>query len=220
MSDPAQLVDPQQEVSIQSIIAQDAPGKESEEAAGVLAQSLAGMSNEDLLALLEAAYREDPESNSVVLQEATRILGERGQGDQVKNKMRAIRSESWRGLLGEWLGGELYDIISDQTHEEALMEAGKEALKGAAEGSVDFLAGLDGLTAEGSEAVKKFATELSKTAILEGNKFLESEAGQRLVGRISRWVDKNPGYVVALAVLAAAPAVRHHRHQVVPLDFC
>lgn len=207
MSDPAQLVDPQQEVSIQSIIAQDAPGKESEEAAGVLAQSLAGMSNEDLLALLEAAYREDPESNSVVLQEATRILGERGQGDQVKNKVRAIRSESWRGLLGEWLGGELYDVISDQTHEEALMEAGKEALKGAAEGSVDFLAGLDGLTADGSEAIKKFATELSKTAILEGNKFLESEAGQRLVGRISRWVDKNPGYVVAIAVLAAAGAI-------------
>ncbi len=206
MSDQAQIIDPQQGMTIESIISQEAPGKGGEQEAAALGQTLEGMSNDDLMSLVEQAYKEDPEANSLVVQKATALLEQRGQGDQVKEKMRSMRSESWRSLLGEWLGGELYDAISDQANEAALLEHGKSALKGAADGAVDALGGI-GLDQGSTQALQTFAKALTETAVAEGEKFLESEAGQRLLGKISRWVDDHPGYVVAMAVLAAAGAV-------------
>lgn len=206
MTDQAQVIDPQQDVTLQSLIAQDAPGKASPEEAQALSASLATMSDADLLALVEAAYREDPESNSVLLERASKLLEERGQGKQVKDRLREVRSESWRDLLGEWLGGELYDAIADQTNEAELLAHGKKALDGA----LDSIVGLSddlGLDADGSAAVEKLARALAETALAEGNKFLEGEKGQRLLGKVSRWVDDHPGYVLTLAILAAAGAV-------------
>ncbi len=209
MTDQAQVLDPQQDLTIEPIAAQEKAGKDgkdSEQSSADLIASLEGMGNADLLALVEQAYREDPEANRLVIQKATELLDARGQSKQVQKTLQSVRSESWRDLLGQWLGGELYELIADKTNEEALLEAGKGALTSAING----LPGLGdslGLDASGADAVKKLAEVLAKDAVAASDKLLASDKGKALIAKISRFVDDNPGYVLALAVLAAAGAV-------------
>ena len=201
-----QVLEEQQQTQIEALIAQEAPGKESEEAADSLQATLEAMKDGDLLELIQQAYREDPEGNSVLIQKATTVLDGRGQGQAAKDEIKEIRSESYRELLGEWLGGELYDVLSDQTSQDALLEHGKSALD-AALGSVDDLVGLAGLEGDQNAALQRFAEALATDGLAEVEKFLESEKGAALLGKISRYVDDHPGYVILLGVLAAAGAI-------------
>ncbi len=201
-----QVLEEQQQNQIEALIAQEAPGKESDEAADSLQATLEAMNDGDLLELIQQAYREDPDANSVLLQKATTVLEGRGKGEAAEEKVTAIRSENYRELLGEFLGGELYELLSEQTNEEALLEHGKSALDGAL-GAVSDLVGKSGLEGDQEAALAKFADALATDGLAEVEKFLESEKGAALLGKISRWVDDHPGYVLLIGILAAAGAV-------------
>lgn len=201
-----QVLEEENKNQIEALIAQETPGKGAEDAADSLQATLESMKDGDLLELIQQAYREDPEANSVLLQKATTILDARGQGKVAKEKIQEIRSENYRELLGEWLGGELYELLSEHTAEEALLEHGKSALDGAL-GSVGDLIGKAGLDGDSEAALTKFSDALAKDGLAEVEKFLESDKGAALLGKISRWVDDHPGYVLLVAVLAAAGAV-------------
>ena len=194
------------EQSIESILAQDAPGKASPEQADALATALEGMSNEQLASLLEQAYKEDPDANSVVIQKATKMLQDRGAGEQAKEALQAARSEDWRQLLGDSIGTKAWDLIAEHTGEDQLLEYGKEALDGALDALVG-LVGETGLEGKEQEAVTKLAQELAQEAQALGEQWLASESGQKIVQGVSRWVDDNPGYILLAAVLGAATAV-------------
>jgi hypothetical protein len=201
-----QVLEEQQQNQIEALIAQEAPGKDSDEAADSLQATLEAMNDGDLLELIQQAYREDPENNSLLLQKATSVLEGRGKGDAASDQIKTIRSENYRELLGEFLGGELYDLLADQTNEEALLEHGKSALDGAL-GSIEGLVGMAGLEGDQEAHLTKFAEALATDGLAEVEKFLESEKGAALLGKISRWVDEHPGYVLLIGVLAAAGAV-------------
>ncbi len=198
-------IDPQHKATIDSIIAQESPGKD-EKSAGELTSSIQNLSNEALLELVRQAYKEDAAANTVVIDKASALLKERGAEKETKAVIEEVRSQNWRDLLGEFLGGKLHELISDQTNAEALLGHGKKALEGAA-GSTGGLVDQLGLDADGSKAVSALAEALAKDAVKEADKFLESDKGKALLTKISQWVDNNPGYVLALAILAAAGAV-------------
>ena len=153
--DTQELSEHQQANTIESIIAQEAPGKQGEASVEALTTTLEGMSNDQLLSLLEAAYREDPNANSVVIQKTTSLLQERGAGDAATEKLKAVRSEDWRALLGEKIGGKAWELISEHTGEEQLLEYGKQALDGALDGIVDLI-GEIGLDDGGEKALRQY----------------------------------------------------------------
>jgi len=205
MMEPAQdTMDREQ--SIESILAQEAPGKAGPEQADALASALEGMSNEQLASLLEQAYQEDPTANSVVIQKATKLLQDRGAGEQAKEALKAARSEDWRQLLGDNIGSKAWELISEHTGEDELLEYGKEALDSALDALVGLI-GETGLEGKEQEAITKLAQELAKEAQALGEKWLASESGQKIFQGVSRWVDDNPGYILIAAVLGAATAV-------------
>lgn len=195
-----------QHSDFEAIIAHEAPGKESEEAANALGTQLEGMDNQALLDLVEAAYREDPEANSVVLQKASEILQERGAEGALKEKMREVRSEDWRKLLGESIGDQLYGVVAELVTEEELLGYGQQALEGALDAMVGQVGGLD-LANNGAAALEQLARVLADEAQKLGDQWLQSDSGKRVMRGISRWVDDNPGYILLAAILAAAGAI-------------
>ncbi|MFT5430849.1 MAG: hypothetical protein ACI9OJ_001527, partial [Myxococcota bacterium] len=56
-------------------------------------------------------------------------------------------------------------------------------------------------------AVKKFAEALSKWAQTEAVEWLKGDSGKAFLTKIGHWVEGNPGWVVAAALVAAAGAV-------------
>jgi len=201
-----QMMVPQQAVTVDELLAQQAPGKESPEAASALAAQLEGMSNEDLLQLLEAATKEDPEANSLAIEKATKVLSARGAGDAAKDKLKEVRSEDWRNLLGDFVGGELHSIISDNTDVADLQSYGNKALDGAL-GALVGLIDKIGLDGDGSAALEKFGAALAAEAVKMGDEWLATESGQKLLRSVSGWVDDHPAYILVGVILAAAGAI-------------
>jgi hypothetical protein len=205
MSDIQQL-DPTHDVTVESIISQEAPGKGSDAAAQSLVASLQSMSNEELLELVQAAYREDPNANSVVLEKAAALLNERGLDKEAKTALQEVKSEHYRELLGNYIGGKLFDAVSKETNIEALQGHGAKALDGALSGLVGQLDKL-GLDSGGTEALTKLSGALQASAMEEANKFLATDKGKDVLSEISQWVEENPGWIVTAAILAAAGAI-------------
>lgn len=210
MAEPtAEKISPQQEVAppVQEAVQQVAPAPEKADpqAAAVQAE-LDKMSNEDLLNLIESAYKSDAVANQATIQKATELLNARGAGKEAAAKLQEVRSTSWRNLLGDFIGGELYNLISEHVEVDDLQGYAHEALDGALGaliGQFDKL-GLDG---QGTAALEKFATALADSAVKAGDKWLASESGQSILGKISHWVDENPALVLLGVVIAAAGAI-------------
>ena len=203
-TEDTQMLVPDKQATIEEIISQESPGKESDKAAEALLAQLQAMSNEDLLALLEQAYQEDSVANSLVIQKTTQLLTERGAGEQAEKKIQEVRSQDWRSLLGEFIGGELYDLVSDQVELKDLEGYGHKALDGA----LGALSGtLGDLELDNAAQLEKFAEALAESALKAGDEWLASESGQKLLAGVSRWVDENPAYVLLGVILAAAGAI-------------
>ena len=199
----SEFIDPQQEVTVESIIAEKEPGKASPEAALALAGELQAMSDAELLRLLGEAQREDPAANMVVIAKAKEILGKRGKGEAATKELEAARSEDWKSLLGDKIGGKAADAIIDNVNEAKLTEYGQKALKSALDKVPDLVEKL-GLDGGGTAAVQKLAAALAEDGVKIAEEWLKSPDGQELFIEISNWVDENPGWILAAAIIAAA----------------
>ncbi len=112
---------------------------------------------------------------------------------------------SYEGLLGKWLGGELYKAIAPHLTFEALQGYANDGLGAALEGGVGALGELDGEIDKG--AIKKFGEALSQQYGGMAGKWLDTDGGKKLTGGLANWVDTNPELIVLIGLLAAAGAI-------------
>lgn len=200
-----QEIDPQQQAIIDALIAQEKPGKGGDDAESALDAELARLDAEALLELLRQAYKEDASANSRVIRRVTDLLKGSGKEEEADKVIAEARSLSWRDLLGEYLGSKAHDLLADQTTEDALHGHVDKLLEQLAEKLPGLVKDLD----SGDEkALEQLTQVLAADALEVAQSFLdENEGAQDILFKIGNWVDQNPGYVLAMALLAGVGAV-------------
>jgi hypothetical protein len=186
--------------SKEALLAHEAPGKD-EQSAAWLSQTLRAMSDADLLDLLRAAYLEGPTANAVLIQEAELLLHKRGRAQEAEAVAQEVRSQDWRGVLGEFVGGELHGLLVNHTSAPKLQELGQQALQGMAKDLGPQVAKWK----EGGPAVMGLATALGQRVSQCLQEFLQTPDGQSLLQAVGALVD-NPHFAIQTALLAAAGA--------------
>ena len=130
----------------------------------------------------------------------------------------AQAKQDWEKLLGEKIGGKLYELLREHASyadllgyakdgsksvADALGKLAKPTKKGAAGGVMD--------TQPEADAANKVLSEVLAPALKAAlDKWLESEKGKRFLLAINHWVEENPAAVTAIlgtAAIGAAVAV-------------
>jgi hypothetical protein len=200
-----QEIDPQQQAIIASLIAQEQPGKGGDENEQALDAELAKLDPEALMELLRQAYKEDANANARVIRRVTDLLKTSGKEEEADKIIAEARSESWRDLLGQWLGPKAHELLADQTTVSALEGHVSKVLEGLAEKLPGLLSDID---KGDQQALQKLTEVLAQDGLQAAQEFLSnSETSKDILFWIGNWVDQNPGYVLAMAVLAGVGAI-------------
>ena len=129
---------------------------------------------------------------------------------QEKKRQEAAR-QSYTSLLGEFLGGKLFDVVSKELSPDKIMAYGSQGLDAAAKAGVGAIKPIGGFQAmdeaSEAEAVQKFAGALGDWAKGAAEAWLKTDDGKAFCAKISQWFEGHPGAVVAMALVAAAGAV-------------
>lgn len=123
----------------------------------------------------------------------------------------AAARASYQSLLGEAIGGKLYELVAKELAADKILALGGKGLDAAAQAGVGAIHAVDGLQimdeAAEAEAVQQFAGALAGWAKGEAETWLQSDDGKAFAAKVSQWFEGHPGAVVAAALLAAAGAV-------------
>jgi len=129
---------------------------------------------------------------------------------QEKKRQEAAR-QSYTALLGECIGGKLFDVVSKELSPDKIMGYGSQGLDAAAKAGIGAIQPIGGLQAmdEAAEAaaVQQFAGALADWAKGAAEQWLKTDDGKAFCAKISQWFEGHPGAVVTLALVAAAGAV-------------
>jgi hypothetical protein len=108
--------------------------------------------------------------------------------------------------LGEWLGGELFDLVHKEVSAEKMMghgTKGAEALMDLVADQVEKAAG-DGAD---DAALQAALGNLKTWAAEEATNWLKTKKGQALIGKVTQWTETHPKTIATIAILAAVGAV-------------
>lgn len=126
----------------------------------------------------------------------------------------AAAKASWEKILGETIGGKLFDLIREHLSMEDLQGYATDGVDAIAKALPDVakeptgegeLAGLMDEKAE-AEALTKFLAVLTPTLEKGSKKWLESDKAKKILVSISQWVEENPGWVLTIIGTAAIGA--------------
>ena len=128
-----------------------------------------------------------------------------------EKKRAAAAKKSYESLLGSFLGGKLYEAMSKELSAEKLLGHGEKGVEGALGALTGLISPVDGFAAMDekaeADAVKKFGDAIGKWAQEEAVEWLKSDDGKAFLTKVNHWFEGNPGWVVAIAMVAAAGAV-------------
>ena len=125
-----------------------------------------------------------------------------------EKERQAAAKKSYEDLLGNFLGGKLYDLIKDNLSADKILDYGKQGIDSGASAIGDLIKGAELLDDKTQDAaLGKFAGALSSWAGGKAEEWLKTSDGAALRTKISQWFEGHPGVVVAAALLAAAGAV-------------
>lgn len=143
--------------------------------------------------------------------------------DKAKEKKRkAAITARWEALLGERLGGEMAAVVLKHVSVDALngyvtgaLDAAGPALGAALEGAVEFD---DGKESAQKKALKEFSDALSGAIASQVETWKNSPTGQKILGKLSGFVQKNPGKTLGIvgSVAIGAAVVAYFANPDVP----
>ena len=117
--------------------------------------------------------------------------------EQQKKEHAAAVTAKWQSLLGDWLGGEMAKVVLENCSLDAFngyvkdgLKAGGDAINGVL---VDQTKPPDAKQVEG---VKKFGDALGGMLLPQVEKWMKSPEAQKILGKISSWVEGNPKQVM------------------------
>ncbi len=149
-------------------------------------------------------------------EEGARALSPRGEGEPppespkpeaAEEERKAAQRQSYEALLGQLLGGKLYEVVTKNTTPDHIMKYALEAVDGLIKAAGDQVGKVEGLDAEGHKAGEALVEVLGQVLREQAEAYLASREGQDLAKKVSQYVADHPGQVVAAILLAAAGAV-------------
>ncbi len=149
-------------------------------------------------------------------EEGTRALSPRGEGEPgvetpkpeaTEDERKAAQRQSYEALLGQMLGGKLFELITKHTSPDRIMTYASKAVDALIKAAGDQVGKVEGLDAESRDAAGALIEVLGQVLDEQAEAYLGSEEGQDLAKKVSNYVAGHPGQVVAAILLAAAAAV-------------
>lgn len=148
-------------------------------------------------------------------EEGSRALSPRGEGDQPETpkpeatdeERKAAQRQSYEALLGQILGGKLFDLVTKHTTPDRIMTYASKAVDALIKAAGDQVGRVEGLDAESRKAADALIEVLGQVLDEQAEAYIGSVEGQDLAKKISNHVAGHPGQVIAAVLLAAAAAV-------------
>lgn len=111
----------------------------------------------------------------------------------------------YEDALGEWLGGQLFDLVHKELSAEKMMGHGNKG----AEALMDLIADqIEKAAGGGNEAALDASlNNLKAWAGEEAEAWLKTKKGQALIGKVTQWTETHPKTIATIAILAAVGAV-------------
>ena len=142
-------------------------------------------------------------------QAAEAVEGGPTEEDKAAEEARVAKAQAdYEALLGETIGGALFEQIREHLSADDLLGYAKQGTQAAADniGSLGDLIGSAGENWDGAAATK-FLEALGPKIQELANGWLESDSGQGVMTKISQWVEESPGGVTAIAATIGALAI-------------
>lgn len=117
---------------------------------------------------------------------------------KAEDERKAAVTAKWEGLLGKWLGGQLAKIVLEEVSVDKLNGYVKDGLKSAGPALGDALKGQVKPTEAQAAGLKSFSDALAGVMTGLVDNWVQSEAGQKVLTKISHWVQDNPGWVMGI----------------------
>ncbi len=124
-----------------------------------------------------------------------------------EDERKAVQRQSYEALLGQLLGGKLYEVVTKNTTPDQVMKYALKAVDALIKAASDQVGKADGLDAESQKAAGALVEVLGQILREQAEAYLASQEGQDLAQKVSRYVAEHPGVVVAAILLAAAGAI-------------
>ncbi len=149
-------------------------------------------------------------------EEGSRALSPRGDGDPPEAPKPAAATEeertetqrqSYEALLGQFLGGKLFELVTKHTTPDRIMKYASKAVDALIKAAGDQVGKIQGLDDESRQAAGALVEVLGQILDEQAEAYLASEEGQELAKKVSNYVAGHPGQVIAAILLAAAAAV-------------
>lgn len=149
-------------------------------------------------------------------EEGSRALSPRGEGEPgvetpkpeaTEDERKAAQRHSYEALLGQMLGGKLFELVTKYTTPDRIMTYASKAVDALIKAAGDQVGKVEGLDAESRKAAGALVEVLGQILDEQAEAYLGSEEGQDLAKKASNYVAGHPGQVVAAILLAAAAAV-------------
>lgn len=131
-----------------------------------------------------------------------------GESQEARREQLAAQEDAsglanYQSALGQWLGGELYGLLSKELAFEKLQKHATSAWEGALGSLVKTADGVDGNSDELGEFSKALKEQYGQAAA----DLLETDTGHAVVSKLTGWVDAHPRTILMVALLAAGGAI-------------
>jgi len=119
--------------------------------------------------------------------------------EEAKKERDAAITAKWQGLLGDWLGGEMAKVVLENCSLEAFNGYVQDGLKAGGDAISDLLKDqTKPADAKQAEGVKKFGDAVGGLILPQVDKWMSSPEAQKILGKISSWVQGNPKEVMLI----------------------
>lgn len=153
--------------------------------------------------------------NAAATQQAAEIEGKASaagdskaqQADEAKEAERIkVAKASWEKLLGEKIGGKVFELIMENVSYEDVLGYAKDGSSALGDAVGDFVKAGDEKNPGGVKDPAKAAEALSKIVQGQVDKWIETPTGQRVLAAVAEWVQEHPLAVTAIIGAAAIGA--------------
>ncbi|MFO0746328.1 MAG: hypothetical protein U1F43_11725 [Myxococcota bacterium] len=114
-----------------------------------------------------------------------------------EERTKAVTAQ-WEGLLGKWLGGPLAKIVLEEVSVAKLNGYVNDGLKAAGPAIGSALKDATKPDAAQEKGLKDFSDALAGVMTGLVDSWVKSDSGQKVLTKISQWVQDNPGWVMSI----------------------
>lgn len=119
--------------------------------------------------------------------------------EESKKERDAAITAKWQSLLGDWLGGEMAKVVLENCSLDAFNGYVQDGLKAGGSAINDLLKDqTKPADAKQAEGVKKFGDAVGALLIPQIDKWMKSPEAQKILGKISNWIQGNPKEVMLI----------------------